>query len=61
SFTQASQVLAIEVEDGADLLAAELSGRGLSAVRKERELLVLTAATRRSTWCATRSPTLGFR
>jgi ABC-2 type transport system ATP-binding protein len=41
SFTQASRVLAIEVDEGTDLLAAELSGRGLSPVRSERELLVL--------------------
>jgi ABC-2 type transport system ATP-binding protein len=41
SFTQASQVLAIEVDEGADLLAAELSGRGLKPVRTERELLVV--------------------
>jgi ABC-2 type transport system ATP-binding protein len=41
SFTRASQVLAIEVDEGADLLAAELSSRGLSPVRNERELLVL--------------------
>jgi ABC-2 type transport system ATP-binding protein len=40
SFTQASQVLAIEVDEGADLLAAELSDRGLQPVRSERELLV---------------------
>jgi ABC-2 type transport system ATP-binding protein len=40
SFTQASQVLAIEVDEGADLLAAELSDRGLKPVRSERELLV---------------------
>ncbi len=41
SFTQASQVLAIDVDEGADLLAAELSGRGLEPVRNGRELLVL--------------------
>jgi ABC-2 type transport system ATP-binding protein len=40
AFTQASQVLAIEVDEGADLLAAELSDRGLKPVRSERELLV---------------------
>ncbi|HEX9032806.1 MAG TPA: ABC transporter ATP-binding protein, partial [Streptosporangiaceae bacterium] len=41
SFTQVSQVLAIEVEDGIDQLTAELSRRGLNPVRHERELLVL--------------------
>jgi ABC-2 type transport system ATP-binding protein len=41
SFTQASQVLAVEVEEGADLLAAELVASGLSTVRAERGLLVL--------------------
>jgi len=41
SFTQASQVLVIEVDEGADLLAAELSGRGLDPVRSGRELLLL--------------------
>ena len=41
SFTQASQVLAIEVDEGVDLLAAELSRRGLNPVGNERELLVV--------------------
>ena len=41
SFTQASQVLAIEVDEGSNLLAAELSGRGLRPARNERELLVV--------------------
>jgi len=41
SFTKASQVLAVEVEEGSDLLAAELTARGLGTVRAERELLVL--------------------
>ncbi len=41
SFTQASQVLAIEVDEGADLLAAELARRGLEPVLGGRELLVL--------------------
>ena len=41
SFTRASQVLAIEVDEGADLLAAELSARGLAPVLSGRELLVL--------------------
>jgi len=40
SFTQASQVLAVEVDEGADLLAAELARRGLRPVAHERELLV---------------------
>jgi len=43
SFTQASRVLAVEVEDGADLLGAELAARGVSVVRAERELVVLIA------------------
>jgi ABC-2 type transport system ATP-binding protein len=43
SFTQVSQVLAVEVEEGADLLATELADRGVSVVRAERELLVLIA------------------
>jgi ABC-2 type transport system ATP-binding protein len=41
SFTRASQVLAIEVEDGIAELAAELTRRGLNPVQHERELLVL--------------------
>src|SRR5260221_3950172 len=41
SFTQASQVLVIEGDEGADLLAAELSSRGLDPVRSVRELLLL--------------------
>jgi ABC-2 type transport system ATP-binding protein len=41
SFTQVSQLLAIEVDEGSDLLAAELAGRGLAPVRSGRELLVL--------------------
>jgi ABC-2 type transport system ATP-binding protein len=40
SFTQASQVLAIEVEEGTDRLAAELARRGLQPVARQRELLV---------------------
>jgi ABC-2 type transport system ATP-binding protein len=40
SFTQASQVLAIEVDDGVAELAADLARRGLNPVRHERELLV---------------------
>jgi len=40
SFTQASQVLAIEVEEGAEQLAAELARRGLQPVAQQRELLV---------------------
>src|SRR6266567_2865200 len=43
SFTQASQVLAIEVDEGAGLLAAELAARGVDPVRSGRELLVLLA------------------
>jgi ABC-2 type transport system ATP-binding protein len=41
SFTQASQVLAIEVDEGADVLAAELARHGLEPVLSGRELLVL--------------------
>ncbi|HEX9066014.1 MAG TPA: ABC transporter ATP-binding protein [Streptosporangiaceae bacterium] len=41
SFTRASQVLAVEVDEGADALAAELSGRGLAPVLAGRELLLL--------------------
>src|SRR5215472_15013708 len=44
SFTQASQVLAIEVDEGVDLLADELARRGLDPVRHERELLVRIAS-----------------
>jgi ABC-2 type transport system ATP-binding protein len=40
SFTEASQVLAIEVDEGTEALAAELTRRGLRPVRAERELLV---------------------
>jgi ABC-2 type transport system ATP-binding protein len=43
SFTQASQVLAIEVDEGAGLLAAELAARGVVPVWSGRELLVLLA------------------
>jgi ABC-2 type transport system ATP-binding protein len=43
SFTQASQVLAIEVDEGGELLAAELARRGLEPVARERALLVLLA------------------
>jgi ABC-2 type transport system ATP-binding protein len=43
AFTQASQVLAVEVDEGRDLLAAELAARGVAAFRAERELLVLIA------------------
>ena len=43
SFTQASQVLAIEVDEGAELLAAELASRGIAPVHSGRELLVLIA------------------
>ena len=43
SFTQASQVLAIEVEEGTDRLAAELTRRGLQPVAQQRELLVRLA------------------
>jgi ABC-2 type transport system ATP-binding protein len=40
SFTKASQVLAIEVDEGAELLAAELAQHGAEPVRNGRELLV---------------------
>jgi ABC-2 type transport system ATP-binding protein len=40
SFTKASQVLAIEVEEGAEQLAAELARRGLQPVAQQRELLI---------------------
>jgi ABC-2 type transport system ATP-binding protein len=40
SFTQASQVLAVEVEEGTEQLAAELARRGLEPVAQQRELLV---------------------
>jgi ABC-2 type transport system ATP-binding protein len=43
SFTQASQILAIEVDEGTDLLASELTRRGLEPVRRDREVLVLLA------------------
>ncbi|HVB41231.1 MAG TPA: ABC transporter ATP-binding protein [Streptosporangiaceae bacterium] len=43
SFTQASQVLAIEVDEGSDLLAAELARHGLEPVSRGRELLVRIA------------------
>ena len=41
SFTKASQVLAIEVDQGAELLAAELARLGAEPVSAGRELLVL--------------------
>lgn len=40
SFTQASQVLAVEVDEGAAALADELSRRGLAVVTRDRELLI---------------------
>jgi ABC-2 type transport system ATP-binding protein len=40
SFTQASQVLAVEVEEGLDRLQAELAARGLTATTQARTLLV---------------------
>ena len=40
SFTQVSQVLAIEVEDGVGLLLDELTRRGLRPVPQDRALLV---------------------
>jgi ABC-2 type transport system ATP-binding protein len=43
SFTQASAVLAIEVEEGTADLAAELTRRGLAPVAQQRELLVRLA------------------
>jgi ABC-2 type transport system ATP-binding protein len=44
SFTSASQVLAIEVDEGTEALAAELARRGLDPLRAERELLVPIAS-----------------
>src|SRR6266566_2321165 len=43
SFTQASQVLVIEVEDGAGKLLAELARRGLEPVPQDRAVLVRLA------------------
>jgi ABC-2 type transport system ATP-binding protein len=40
SFTQASQVLAVEVEEGLAQLQAELQARGLTATARQRVLLV---------------------
>jgi ABC-2 type transport system ATP-binding protein len=40
SFTQVSQVLAVEVEEGLDRLQAALAGRGLAATTQARTLLV---------------------
>jgi ABC-2 type transport system ATP-binding protein len=40
SFTQVSQVLAVEVEEGLDRLQAALAGRGLTATTQARTLLV---------------------
>jgi ABC-2 type transport system ATP-binding protein len=40
SFTQASQVLAVEVEEGLAQLEAELKARGLAATAQQRVLLV---------------------
>jgi ABC-2 type transport system ATP-binding protein len=40
SFTQVSQVLAVEVEEGLDRLQAELAARGLAATTQARTLLV---------------------
>jgi ABC-2 type transport system ATP-binding protein len=40
SFTQASQVLAVEVEEGMAELQAELAARGLAATARQRVLLV---------------------
>src|SRR5215472_7281310 len=43
SFTKASQVLAVEVEEGLELLQAELSKRGLDPLPYQRGLLVQIA------------------
>ncbi|HUZ23406.1 MAG TPA: ABC transporter ATP-binding protein [Streptosporangiaceae bacterium] len=43
SVTQASEVLLVEVEEGTDLLAAELAARGLIAVPQQRGLLIQLA------------------
>jgi ABC-2 type transport system ATP-binding protein len=44
SFTQASQVLVVEVDEGTAQLEAELAARGLSPRRDERALLVQIAS-----------------
>ena len=44
SFTQVSQVLLVEVDEGTALLEAELGARGLRAQRDERALLVQIAS-----------------
>jgi ABC-2 type transport system ATP-binding protein len=59
SFTKASQVLAIEVDEGADLLAAELSARGLAPVLSGRELLVLISGE--ATFDVVRDAVAGLR
>jgi ABC-2 type transport system ATP-binding protein len=43
SFTQSSEVLLVEVEDGTDRLLAELASRGLAPVAYQRGLLVQLA------------------
>jgi|ERR1022692_159120 ABC-2 type transport system ATP-binding protein len=43
SFTQSSEVLLVEVEDGTDQLLAELASRGLAPVAYQRGLLVQLA------------------
>jgi len=44
SFTQVSQVLLVEVDEGTALLEAELAARGLRPLRDERALLVQIAS-----------------
>jgi ABC-2 type transport system ATP-binding protein len=44
SFTQVSQVLLVEVDEGTALLETELAARGLRPVRDERALLVQIAS-----------------
>ncbi len=59
SFTQASELLAIEVDEGADLLAAELARRGLNPVTSGRELLVRVDGD--ATFDAVRDAVAGLR
>jgi ABC-2 type transport system ATP-binding protein len=58
AFTKASRVLAVEVDEGGDLLAAELAARGVAAFRAERELLVLIAGD--ATYDAVRDAVAGL-
>ena len=56
SFTQASQVLAVEVDEGLAQLQAELADRGLAVTARPGRCWCRSAGTTPTTWCATAWP-----